>query len=329
MTQKDLSKRTGISEKHIVAIIKGESPITPETAFKLENEFGISAGYWNNLQKLYDETTARLEAEEKRIEEISLLPKFKVYKELSDLRYINYTKNKTEKVGLLQMFFGVSSLLNIEDTYSSCFQYRKSDNEPDKYSLIAWLRCGEIEFRKDTIPEFSSKELKSSLYLIRELSRKPFPEALNELKEILKRAGVFFVFLPYFKNTYTNGVIRWIGDNPIIQISTLNKYQDIFWFTVLHEICHVLKHRKRAVIFEFEKKAESEDETEANQFAGNILIPEKEYQEFINKNDFSDSSIENFAKSITISPGVVVGRLNHDNILNWNTKQHLREKIEI
>jgi HTH-type transcriptional regulator / antitoxin HigA len=328
MTQKDLSSRTGISEKHIVSIIKGESPISPDTALKLESVFGISAGYWNNLQKLYEETKARLEAEAKLKEEIKMLSKFSVYKELADNNYLEYTMNKSKKVNLLRSFFGVSSLDNIIKTYSPQLQFRKSENEPDKYSLIAWLRCGEIEFRKETIPEFSVKELKTSLNSIRELSRKPFPEALNELKETMKRAGVFFVLLPYFKNTYTNGVIRWIGENPIIQISTLNKYQDIFWFTVFHEICHVFKHRKKDVIFEFEKKTENDEETEADKFAGEILIPGKEYQVFINKNDFSDSSIKSFAKSLSISPGVVVGRLSHDNFLNWHTKQHLREKIE-
>ena len=39
MTQKDLSLRTEISEKHISNIIKGKANITPETSLKLEKVF--------------------------------------------------------------------------------------------------------------------------------------------------------------------------------------------------------------------------------------------------------------------------------------------------
>ena len=55
MTQKDLFLRTEISEKHISNIIQGKANITPDTALKLEKVFWISAEYWNNLQKAYDE----------------------------------------------------------------------------------------------------------------------------------------------------------------------------------------------------------------------------------------------------------------------------------
>ena len=37
MTQKSLSERTGLSEKHISQIINGEASITVETALLLEN----------------------------------------------------------------------------------------------------------------------------------------------------------------------------------------------------------------------------------------------------------------------------------------------------
>jgi len=43
MTKAELAKRTGLTEKHINAIVKakGKSTITPETAIKLERALGM------------------------------------------------------------------------------------------------------------------------------------------------------------------------------------------------------------------------------------------------------------------------------------------------
>ena len=44
MSRTELAKRTGLSEKHIIAILKGKGTviITPETALKLERALGYA-----------------------------------------------------------------------------------------------------------------------------------------------------------------------------------------------------------------------------------------------------------------------------------------------
>jgi plasmid maintenance system antidote protein VapI len=62
MSRTELAKRTGLSEKHIIAILKGKGTIiiTPETAIKLERALGMPVDYWLNLEAHYQETRARL-----------------------------------------------------------------------------------------------------------------------------------------------------------------------------------------------------------------------------------------------------------------------------
>jgi len=72
MSQKDLCLRTDISEKHISNIIQGKASITPETALILEKVFGMSAEFWNNLQKSYDEDKARIEEKKLMTKKIEL-----------------------------------------------------------------------------------------------------------------------------------------------------------------------------------------------------------------------------------------------------------------
>ena len=66
MKQQELAKRTGLTPKHIGALVNAKSSITPETAIKLERAIGMPAQYWMNLESQYQEALARI-AEEKKL----------------------------------------------------------------------------------------------------------------------------------------------------------------------------------------------------------------------------------------------------------------------
>ena len=60
ITQKELSQRTGISEKHLSHVLNGTSRLTEETALKLEKVLtGVPASYWLNYETKYREAVAR------------------------------------------------------------------------------------------------------------------------------------------------------------------------------------------------------------------------------------------------------------------------------
>jgi len=60
MTQAELAQRTGRPKKTINEIIKGKAAIAPDTAIQLERALGVPASFWNNLERNYQETLARL-----------------------------------------------------------------------------------------------------------------------------------------------------------------------------------------------------------------------------------------------------------------------------
>ncbi len=60
ITQKELSQRTGISEKHLSHVLNGTSRLTEETALRLEKVLsGVPASYWLNYESKYREAVAR------------------------------------------------------------------------------------------------------------------------------------------------------------------------------------------------------------------------------------------------------------------------------
>ncbi|KJR96752.1 MAG: hypothetical protein VR65_27280 [Desulfobulbaceae bacterium BRH_c16a] len=61
MTQKELAVRTGLTERTLPRIFKGNQPISHETANRLESVTQVPAGMWNNLEAQYREQLAKLE----------------------------------------------------------------------------------------------------------------------------------------------------------------------------------------------------------------------------------------------------------------------------
>src|SRR5665647_69401 len=58
-TQVELAQRTGFTAKHINLLLKGEAPITQDTAMKLEKVLGSTARFWLGLEAQYREQLAR------------------------------------------------------------------------------------------------------------------------------------------------------------------------------------------------------------------------------------------------------------------------------
>jgi addiction module HigA family antidote len=74
ISQYRLAKATGLSPIHVSELVRGKRNVTAETALRLEEALGVSAGTWLSLQKQYELETAmeksgsRIRRETSRIE---------------------------------------------------------------------------------------------------------------------------------------------------------------------------------------------------------------------------------------------------------------------
>ena len=94
-------------------------------------------------------------------------------------------------------------------------------------------------------------------------------------------------------------------------------YADRFWFTLFHEIAHILNGDVKQRFIDFEN-VENEMEERADKFARDFMIVNGEYREFLRINDFSLQSIKKFAKSQKVQPYIVIGRLKKEKKIDWN-----------
>jgi HTH-type transcriptional regulator / antitoxin HigA len=329
-SQREFAERAGLHENTVGKIIKGEDRITPEIAERFARIFGMKNSFFMNLQALYDETLPRQIRAEEVEKEKEILKKL-CYTEMVKLGWLPKTIKIEEKLKHLYGFFGIANLSNLLKVGVGEIAFRKKDGESFSVETLAlWLRKGELECLNLEIPEFDKKKLENNLDKIKNLTLKPFDEIKRELKETLLECGVILCYTPKLTNSCVNGASRWYDNNILIQISDLGKKEDIFWFTLFHELGHVLKHlynAKKKSFIDLEDEEKSNFEIEADNFAKDTLIPDNLYQKFI-KNGLNDASIETFAKNLGVHEGVVVGRLCKEDLLNFSKGSKFRRKIE-
>lgn len=100
------------------------------------------------------------------------------------------------------------------------------------------------------------------------------------------------------------------------------KDADIFWFSLFHELGHIIKGHINNT-----NGTTEEDEKEADDFAKDILIPKDDYDLFIKSGNFSKNAIEGFSNKLGIASGIVVGRLQNDGYIKYSWHNDLKEKI--
>lgn len=76
ITQRELAKRLQVSYPRVNELIHGRRGITPDTALRLEQLFGVDAQFWMNLQLAWDLYDARRSPKAKAIRRIRRFQKF-------------------------------------------------------------------------------------------------------------------------------------------------------------------------------------------------------------------------------------------------------------
>ncbi|MES9901844.1 MAG: ImmA/IrrE family metallo-endopeptidase, partial [Sedimenticola sp.] len=310
----------------ISEIIKGHKAITPETALQLEEVVGISAHIWSGLEADYQLAKAREEFARQVEAEAATVTRFP-YPEMSKMGLVKATRNRIEKVKELRRYFGVASLVNLAKVRSYAPAFRQTNKGKVSHeALAAWLRAGELEARRIKTEPFDSKRLKARLPELRELTREPPARFGPQLKALLAECGVALVLLPHLPKTYTNGATFWLGKEKAVLMMTLRgSWADIFWFSLFHELGHILLHDKRHVFLEDGDPDTKwqQQENEADQFAQQALIPTKAYQRFLNETPrFTKATVKAFADFIGTCPGIITGRLQHDKKLPHTHHMH-------
>ncbi len=328
LTQEDFAKRLDTTPKNLSYLVRGEQKLSIDIAVRLSRMLDTSVQYWLNLQNAYDTRMAEFKADEE------LQKEYNTYKYL-DYKYFRENFNlpdlprKTkEQIEAVRKFLKVATLTVFEKR-DMAVSFRSAATDVSVANIIkanVMVQIAINEAMAMDAPKFDKQKFAEAVEYALTLTTN-HKEFYPLIFKTFFEAGVVFIILPNLSGSKINGATKKIGNSVMLMVSDRCLSADSFWFTLFHEIGHVL-NGDYGISFESEC---GEREEAANKYAEDKLIPLEKFQDFIKKDIFTLDSIVKFAKEIDRDPGIILGRLQKMELIDYNdwTLQSLRHRYKV
>lgn len=341
-TQEDLATVMGVTIKHVNRILKDKQPLTLEMARILGEVFNTSAQYWINLDTGYrlwlqqEKTLKEKEADIKAI----IYERMPVNDMIKKGWLPDHTSVKELEKNVLDFWKWKKLDFAILDKQWLPYLSRKSEafNQFNASYALTWYQMARNVSGEKKVRSYSKQKLSELYKTLHEYTIKH--NGINKFLAELSTCGVIFLVLPHLQKTYLDGAAFLLGSTPVIVYTGRYKRIDNFWFTIAHEIAHVLKHLNKETPFILDNLKECERnqiEDEANELAAEKL-KHPEILEYLNPylNYLPTTKVEECAAEYNVHPSIIIGKLAHDNIISYrnqtlyndNVLNHIEDKYK-
>lgn len=222
----------------------------------------------------------------------------------------------------------ISSLkeLKKERLFVKCKRLNRGDVRIKEIVLRnAWIALAIELSRKQKCLEFNENAFKNTINLLKRYSHVRGGPLIENLKRTLNKCGVKFIVLPYLKESKIRGFTKYLKEEKcyLIAINDCGKALDKFYFTLFHEISHILISKKKA---NFTINKDDEEEEKVDKLAADILIDPDLYNRFVNRKCFNFTSILFFARKNNVDQSIVIGRLQKDGFIPYSYFNKYKKK---
>jgi plasmid maintenance system antidote protein VapI len=327
----DFAEKIGQTSTYVADLIAGRAFISGEIARRLEAILGSSAEFWTRREHQYRNDAARLQHAERRAQNEWLreIPVGDMIK----FGWLSPGVTTAEKAVACLRFFDVPDVVAWRRTYARMLDtvaFKTSATfDSELGSVAAWLRKGEIESESIECLPWSVDKFHETIVGIRSLTKRKDPKLfVAELQGRCARSGVAVVIARAPAGCRASGATRFVSTNKaLLLLSFRYLSDDHFWFAFFHEAGHLILHDKEALFLDGPKTSSSKEEEAANQFAANTLIPQESRPALLSLgSDWRE--IVRFAGQVGVSPGIVVGQLQHLGRIRRNQFNSLKRRYK-
>ncbi|MBP7460875.1 MAG: HigA family addiction module antidote protein [Candidatus Delongbacteria bacterium] len=338
-TQNDLAEIISMRPETISQLIQNKQGITPDTAIRLGKAFNSSPEFWLNLAQAYQ---LRMKEETEINRGIAVKAEIRKYMPLQEMKkkgWITFEGDVPSQVKAYCQFWNLPhhpDNIQIDvsmyegSQLSFCARQKNDDGHFTRYYTLAWLQ--KVRQSAALLPSirYSRPKLEKLYQRIPEYTRDPL--GVKSFLADLCRTGVKFLVVSHLSKTYLDGACFMDGPNPVIAYTARYDRLDNFWFTIAHEMAHVLLHLKDGndcFIDNLENPAdEDQRESEANEKACGVLGVEqlianaKDYQHY-----FSEERLLETADKSGLDPSIALGFLQHFKIVDYRCLNRYRRTV--
>lgn len=326
--QKDLADIMGMTEKHISQLVRNKVPVTYETACQLSKAFKQSPQFWLNLDANYRQ---RLQ-ESAKVMETEAKALIYRYMPISELRLmLNLPRKTDELVAAVKKFWGIAELdFGFLEKQAACFSKSDAYRGFNPFYALTWLQLAKNTLAgKLTVGKYNRSRLEELAQRLPEFTE--LDNGVCRFIQELTQCGVIFRQVDHFQKTYIDGASFFFGGRPVIVYTARHDRIDNFWFTMAHELGHVLLHEdNQGQVFidsldhlDLTKQREKE----ADNFAASLLKSAEILASFRGVQRPSSFRIQLVAQELGLHPGIIAGCLQHHKKAAWTSFHEFKPEV--
>ncbi len=345
LSQEDFALILGKPSRLVSEVVNGKRSLTSATArdiavalnaisragFKVDENEMLTAKYWVNLQYEFDVSKEETGSDQA----VSLRSHLYRVAPVRELKSRGFISDGRSAEDLQEQIFSLVEATDFEDLERLVLaevgggsKFRKTVTGESSHDYLGfWILLAKKlvlknqkaikVYNQDKVLEVANKANEYSLQ----------KEGVNKILNDFNNAGLTIKIFPSFSKTKVDGAATFIHEGqPLIVLSMRYDRIDNFFFTLLHEVGHVvLGHAKERTFFDdlsVRHPKTDQLEIEANEFAQQRLKTsdlKNSHSHIINR-----SFIEKLAEMKSVNPGILVGALQHSEKLEyWNYREYL------
>jgi plasmid maintenance system antidote protein VapI len=307
-------------------LLEGSMPVDEGHALTLSARLGGTPSFWLKREANYREGLER--ALDRAMAEADAwlalpVPGVRPRGKLSNDR-------RRDEVRRRLAFFNVGTMAAWQARYGricSDTLFRTTSAYPtDDGAVLMWLRSGELGADVVDTRPWNGENLRDRLKAIKRLSMIRHPELfLPKLRTLCAESGVALVTKRAPVGCRASGASRMVApDKAMVLLSFRGLSDDKFWFTLFHELAHLILHGQRTFL-DVDLEDHDDSEREANEFAARIIVPEHREGEFGRLSPIRDDVIR-FSVGLEVAPGLTVGQMQHRKMIDHNRLDFLKRR---
>ena len=314
MKQQGLSRKDMIpyfgSPSRVSEVLNGKRPLTIGMIRKLHRELGIPA------ESLLSEPGREEMPPEVPVECFPLKEMFQ-RGWFSDFKG-TWQQAKAHAEELVTHFFCFGVEPDALPAMNRQMKPAKAAVKEDQYALLAWrtrvlCRAGSKDLSATFDPGAITPEFLR--HLVGLSMHKTGPRMAVDL---LEGHGIAVMIEPRLEGTHLDGaaLLLPIHRQPVIGLTLRHDRLDHFWFCLLHEVGHVVKHlatgQAEGFLDNLEVTNHEQMEREADEFALDTLIPRAAWQRFWKAGVFDPVTVQREAKRLLVHGAILAGRIRKE-----------------
>ncbi len=142
------------------------------------------------------------------------------------------------------------------------------------------------------------------------------PQVVRHLPSILAEFGIILVYVYALPGMSADGAVFHLSTaHPVVAMSLRFPRLDYFWFTLLHELAHLVLHNdklKEPVFFNVEAEEKDRAEKAANRLAKDSIVDRESWRNCEPKYDPTDAAVHAYAAEQGVHASLIAGLLRKE-----------------